>query len=218
MIGKFIVLESIEAAGKGTATEYVTDYVRKRGIPFAFTREPGGTDYAEPIREHMLKWEGKVPPICQAFLSYASRCEHTETMIIPKLEQGINVFSERYYGSALAYQSQTYGFTKAVHNLARPHLREPDLVIFLDLPPEVSMQRMHDSRTAKGIELDEFEKKPIEYFCNVRDTYYGMMDDTWAIVDAQAPLSDVKQKIIALLDHVLGIGTYDHGTRYRSQQ
>jgi dTMP kinase len=210
MIGKFIVLESIEAAGKGTATTYITEYVRRRSIPFAFTREPGGTEFAEPIREHMLKWEGKVPPICQALLSYAARCEHTEQMIIPKLESGINVFSERYYGSALAYQGQTYEHTKAVHELALPHLRKPDLTIFLDLPPEVSMKRMHDSRTAQGIELDEFEKKPIEYFRNVRDTYYDLMDDTWAIVDAEAPLSEVKKNIIALLDKVLGITPYEN--------
>jgi dTMP kinase len=217
MIGKFITLESIEAAGKGTASTYTQEYVQGRGLPFAFTREPGGTEFAEPIREHMLKWEGKVPPICQALLSYASRCEHTESMIIPKLEQGINVFSERYYASALAYQTQTYAYTKAIHDLARPHLREPDLTIFLDLPPEVSMERMHNTRTMRGIELDEFEKKPIEYFRNVRDAYYGLMNDTWVIVDAQAPLPEVKKQIIAHLDKVLGIEPYENDARISGQ-
>jgi dTMP kinase len=217
MIGKFIVLESIEAAGKGTAKDYITDYVQMRGLPFAFTREPGGTEFAEPIREHMLKWEGKVPPICQALLSYAARCEHTAQMIVPKLESGINVFSERYYASALAYQGQTFAQTKVVHALAAPYLRKPDLTIFLDLPPEISMQRMQDSRVAKGIELDEFEKKPIEYFRNVRNTYYDLMDNTWEIVDASAPLPDVKKNIIALLDKVLGIEPYENDARLSGQ-
>lgn len=203
MIGKFIVLESIEAAGKGTATDYVTDYVRQRGIPFAFTREPGGTEFAEPIREHMLKWEGKVPPICQAFLSYASRCEHTETMIIPKLESGINVFSERYYWSALAYQTRTCDKTWAIHEMCADHLIKPDLTILLDLPPEVSFQRMHESRVAKGIALDEFEKKPLSYFAEVREAYHNLIDDSWVVIDAQQPLEEVQRQVLALIDRTV---------------
>ena len=209
MTGKFIVLESLEAAGKGTATDYVTEFARERNLPFVFTREPGGTPYAEPIREHMLAWEGKVPPICQALLSYASRCEHTETLIRPALERGTNVFSERYYASALAYQTQTYNQTHMVHALARQHLIKPDLTILLDISPEISLERMYRSRVEKGIQLDEFEKKDINYFRGVRQAYYEQIDESWVVVDAEQPLEDVKKNIFAILANVLGLSNED---------
>lgn len=205
MNGLFIALESLEAAGKGTATDYVGAFARRRGIDMVFTREPGGTAFAEPIREHMLKNEGKIPPPCQALLSYAARIEHTQSMILPSLREGKHVFTERYYASALSYQTQTYPETQAIHDLVLPYLVKPDLTILLDISPELSLERMHKSRVERGIPLDEFEKKPIEYFRGVRDAYYAQIDESWVIVDASQPLPEVERQIIAILDKKLGL-------------
>ncbi|AFH14732.1 thymidylate kinase [Pseudomonas phage Lu11] len=205
MKGLFIALESLEAAGKGTATDYVGGWARRRGLDMVFTREPGGTEFAEPIRAHMLSWEGKVPPACQALLSYAARVEHTQSHIIPSLNRGAHVFTERYYASALAYQTQTYAETQKVHDLVSQYLVKPDLTILLDISPELSLERMQKSRVERGIELDEFEKKPIEYFRGVRDAYYAQIDDSWAIVDASQPLPEVERQILAILDKKLGL-------------
>jgi dTMP kinase len=203
--GKFIVLESIEAAGKGTATIYVGEHAQKRGLSFLFTREPGGTPYAEALRRLMLDHEGKVPALCQPFLSYASRIQHTEAVIRPALESGTNVFSERYYWSALAYQTRTCDQTQAIHDMCGPHLIKPDLTILLDLPPEVSFERMHRTRVKEGITLDEFEKKPLTYFEEVRSAYHAMIDDSWAVIDAQQPLEEVKRQLLALIDKTVNI-------------
>ena len=214
MMGKLIVLESLEAAGKGTASQYVKEYAADRSLPFVFTREPGGTPFAETIREHMLEHEGKVPPICQALLSYASRADHVEKVIRPALESGQHVFSERYYWSALAYQASTCPQTHAIHDLVHEavNMPKPDLTILLDISPELSLERMHLTRVRQGVKLDEFEKKPIEYFRGVRDRYYAQLDDQWAVVDASQPLQFVQQSIYALLDKVLGISPYENAT------
>uniref|UniRef100_A0AB39CDV2 dTMP kinase n=1 Tax=Pseudomonas phage HRDY3 TaxID=3236930 RepID=A0AB39CDV2_9VIRU len=197
--GKFICLESIEAAGKGTASIYVGDHAIAKGYPMAFTREPGGTPYAETLRRLMLDYEGKVPALCQPFLSYAARIQHTEAVIRPALESGTNVFTERYYWSALAYQTRTCEATEQIHQMADDygHLIKPDLTILLDLPPEVSFERMHATRAGK---LDEFEKKPLSYFAEVREAYYGMIDDSWVVIDAQQPLEEVRRQVLALID------------------
>jgi len=203
MIGKFIALESIEAAGKGTASIYVGDHAKKRGLEMIFTREPGGTPFAEAIRALMLDNEGKIPALCQPFLSYASRIQHTEHLIRPALERGAHVFSERYYWSALAYQTRTCDQTWAIHEMCSEHLIKPDLTILLDLPPEVSFQRMHESRVAKGIALDEFEKKPLSYFAEVREAYHNLSDDSWVVIDAQQPLEEVQRQVLALIDRTV---------------
>jgi len=202
--GKFICLESIEAAGKGTATIYVGEHTQKHGLPFVFTREPGGTPYAEALRRLMLDHEGKVPALCQPFLSYASRIQHTEAVIRPALDSGTNVFTERYYWSALAYQTRTCEATEDIHRMCDEygHLIKPDLTILLDLPPEVSYERMHRTRD----NLDEFEKKPLSYFAEVREAYHAMVDESWVVVDAQQPLEDVKRQILALIDEMVPHG------------
>lgn len=202
MMGKFICLESIEAAGKGTATIYVGDHVKKRGIDMIFTREPGGTPFAETLRRLMLDHEGKIPALCQPFLSYAARIQHTEAVIRPALYKGTHVFTERYYWSALAYQTRTCDRTEEIHQMCddAEHLIKPDLTILLDLPPEVSFRRMHESRVAKGIALDEFEKKPLSYFAEVRETYHRLVDKSWVVIDAQQSPEDVKRQVLALID------------------
>jgi len=200
--GKFICLESIEAAGKGTASIYVGMHAENNDIDMIFTREPGGTPFAETLRRLMLDHEGKVPALCQPFLSYAARIQHTEAVIRPALESGTHVFSERYYWSALAYQTRTCEATEQIHQMADDygHLIKPDLTILLDLPPEVSFRRMHESRVQKGIELDEFEKKPLSYFAEVREAYHDMIDESWVVIDAQQPLEEVRRQILALVD------------------
>lgn len=203
--GKFICLESIEAAGKGTASIYVGEHAVQNGYPMIFTREPGGTPFAETLRRLMLDHEGKIPALCQPFLSYAARIQHTEAVIYPALHSGTHVFSERYYWSALAYQTRTCEATWDIHRMCdeHEHLIKPDLTILLDLPPEVSFQRMHESRVAKGIELDEFEKKPLSYFAEVREAYHGMVDKSWVVIDAQQPLEEVRRQILRLVDETV---------------
>jgi len=205
MMGKFIVLESIEAAGKGTATAYVKEHFKAHGIDCVYTREPGGTPMAEVMREMMLSRAVPMTPIADLLLSYTSRTLHTTDVIIPALEAGRHVFSERYYGSALAYQSQTCPDTQMFHDLIVKHLRKPDLTIFLDISTETSMHRMQETRIAKGIALDKFESKGFDYFEGVRNAYKKQIDDSWIVIDAEQPLENVKEQLCNILNKFLGI-------------
>lgn len=200
-MNKFIVLESIEAAGKGTATAYTKSLCALHKIPMTFTREIGGTAYAEAVREIMLNLtQGytNVASISDLMVAYAARVHHTQNLIIPALEKG-HVFSERYYASTLAYQAVECPETRAVHDLVMPYLRKPDLTILLDIRPETSFARMKETRTDLGIALDKFEQKSLEYFYKVRANYQAQLDDTWILVDAERPLAQVKEQISAII-------------------
>ena len=206
--GSLFVLESIEAAGKGTATTYMKEHFEKCGIPVLFTREIGGTPYAEAIREIMLdmsKDYPNVPTVSDLLIAYAARIEHTQNVIIPALENGVHVFSERYYASTLAYQSIECPETRAVHDLISGYLVKPDLTILLNISPETSVRRMRESRTDVGIELDKFELKSLDYFRAVHKAYHQQIDDTWHIVDAEKSIPEVKQQLCGNLNKFLGI-------------
>ncbi len=204
MRGKFIVLESLEAAGKGTATAYMREYFQQRDIDVLFTREPGGTPYAERIREIMLSTEYQnVPAVSDLLIAYAARIEHTQNVIRPALAAGKHVFSERYYGSTLAYQSQRCPGTFAVHNRLSDYLEVPDLTILLDISPETSLLRMHETRVRHGIALDKFELESRAYFRGVHKAYHDQVDDTWRVIDAERSIDEVKAQLCAVVDQLL---------------
>lgn len=206
MKGKFIVLESLEAAGKGTATTYMRDYFQQRGIDVLFTREIGGTAYAERIREIMLSTEyPDVPAMSDLLIAYAARIEHTQNVIRPALAAGKHVFSERYYGSTLAYQSQRCPATFAVHNRLSDYLEVPDLTILLDISPETSLRRTQETRVQRGIALDKFELEGLSYFQGVHTAYHDQVDSTWRVVDAERSIDEVKAQLCAVVDQLLGI-------------
>lgn len=205
MRGKFIVLESLEAAGKGTATAYMRDYFQQRGDDVLFTREIGGTPYAERIREIMLSTEyPNVPAMSDLLIAYAARIEHTQNVIRPALAAGKHVFSERYYGSTLAYQSQRCPDTFAVHNRLSDYLEVPDLTILLNISPATSLRRMHETRVQRGIALDKFELEGLAYFQGVHKAYHDQVDATWRIVDAERSIDEVKAQLCAIVDQLLG--------------
>lgn len=205
MTGKFIVLESIECAGKGTATDYMKAHFAHANAKVKYTREIGGTPFAERIRDMMLTKEYPIPPASDLMLAYAARIEHTQSMIIPSLEDGYHVFSERYYASTLAYQSQNTPETQAVHDLMLPYLRKPDITLLLDITTDTMMKRMYGMRKASGIELDKFEVKDQDFFEGVRNAYHKQIDDSWVVIDAERSIPEVKEQLCAVLNKFLGI-------------
>ena len=105
MRGKFISLEGGEGAGKSTQVHALADALRERGIDVVVTREPGGSDGAEKIRELLLtgdeeRWSARA----EALLFAAARTDHVDKVIRPALESGIWVLSDRFVDSSLAYQ------------------------------------------------------------------------------------------------------------------
>lgn len=210
MQSKLIVLEGIEAAGKGKASIAILNFLASKGQRVVHTREPGGTPYAEALRTVVTSKEFVTPGICEVMGFYGARCDHTQSLIIPSLESGSHVLSERYYASSFAYQKQTQTELESVHAICQPYLLEPDLVLFLDISPETSVKRMAEQRVAKGIALDKFELRGFEFMKQVRENYLRISKNEtpathkrWCTIDAEQPIEKVHQDIFKILSEAL---------------
>ena len=168
--GKFITFEGGEGAGKTTQSKKFVEYLNNVGIKADWSREPGGCEEAEEIRNLLVngsvaKWDG----ITELLLMNASRRVHTEKRIKPLLKEGYTVVSDRYCDSTLAYQG--YGHrnsVKKIDDMQKIILDDfvPDLTIFLDLDPLIGLKRA-DSR---GI-TNRFEDYDIEFHKRVREGF-----------------------------------------------
>ncbi len=168
--GKFITIEGSEGSGKTTNINYVTDYLKNNDIPFIMTREPGGTPIAEKIRDLLLdKNHTALSHDAELLLMFAARAQHLNELILPNLERGIWVISDRFTDASYAYQGGGRGLSwKKIEQLeqwVQGDLR-PDATILLDVPVEIGMQRVN-SRGA----TDRFEQEQLDFFERIRQTY-----------------------------------------------
>ncbi len=149
--GLFIVLEGVDGAGTTTQTKQLIDGHRRRGLPVHATREPSDGPIGNMLRQILggrvvvPGLRGPRPPSwsTMALLFAADRLDHVEAEILPNLQDGVTVVSDRYVHSSVAYQSVTGDDADAVawvKELNR-HARRPDLTIVLDVPPAVASQR-----------------------------------------------------------------------------
>ena len=145
MKGKFITVEGCEGVGKSTLLSGLKKYLSERGIDAVFTREPGGTEVAEKIREVILDASNSAMTDKAELLLYASaRAQHTEEKILPAVREGKLVICDRYSDSTLAYQGYARGIDKALirslNSVAECGVKI-DATLFLDLDPEKGFLR-----------------------------------------------------------------------------
>ena len=188
--GLFISFEGIDGAGKSThidalvaafKAEFGTDKVVQ-------TREPGGTPLAEKLRQLILN--DAMDALTESFLVFAARRDHLNQVIEPALARGDIVLCDRFTDATFAYQGGGRGFdlkilsyleqtTQQIRRLepdlegksADFTLRQPDLTIWFDLPPEIAAQRLAGARVP-----DKFEAQPVEFFRQVAAGYQQRMD------------------------------------------
>ncbi|HOQ80857.1 MAG TPA: dTMP kinase, partial [Candidatus Cloacimonadota bacterium] len=150
MKGFFITFEGIEGCGKSTQAKLLFDYLVENGYNVTLTREPGGTDISEKIRELLLDCQNsKMNKETEILLYMASRSQHTGELIIPALESGSIVLCDRYFDSTLAYQGYARGIEistiKTINSYASFGLI-PDLTFFLDITIDESFRRIKDKK------------------------------------------------------------------------
>lgn len=166
---RLITLDGIDGAGKSTNLAVMKNWFDSRGLPVLFTREPGGTPLGESLRRILLDPATRSGLRSETLLMFAARQEHLEQVILPALEQGIHVVSDRFTDATFAYQGGGRGVPLAdietLENWVQGSLR-PDLTLLLDVPLAVSMQRIAATR-----EKDRFEQETAEFFTRVRQTY-----------------------------------------------
>jgi dTMP kinase len=198
--GRLIALEGLDGCGKSTQ---VAALVQKLGA--VATVEPGGTSAGKAMRALLLDPDApKLSGRAEALLMTADRAQHVEEMIVPLLEAGTWVVSDRFSASTLAYQGFGRGMDlsmlRSVIAFATGGL-EPDLQILIDVPVEVSRSRKEQ------VPVDKMEKEKDDFFARVRDGYLSLADDDprgWVIVDGTAEPDAVGKSIYDAVTERLG--------------
>jgi dTMP kinase len=203
--GLFITLEGIEGAGKSTAMQFLENYWQSREYPVVLTREPGGTETAEEIREIILRHHHEqVVPAAELLLYFASRAQHVEHLIKPALADRKIVICDRFTDSSYAYQSAgreiAEEYLRSLEQLVQGHL-QPDITILFDLSPEVGC-----ARARQVGEPDRLESEHIEFFKRVRANYLKRareFPNRFRIVDAEQSIEGVEKQLTAILDEIM---------------
>ncbi len=200
MEGKFIVLEGIDGCGKTTQINELSKWLPKSGLinknaTLIKTREPGGSILGREIRDMILKNnESNSPSILTELLLYsADRAEHISKIILPALQNGNWIISDRFSGSTLAYQG--YGreinidIIKKLENIVCQNIK-PDLTFFLEISPEESILRR------KNKVADRIESEGLEFLKKVNHGFKLIaLENNWEIIKASEDLQSISQQI-----------------------
>lgn len=175
MHGKFITLEGIDGAGKSTHLAWLAQFLEACGIGIVVTREPGGTETGEALRELLLDREQHLHRDTEALLMFAARREHLDKVILPALQKGSWVLCDRFTDATYAYQSGGSGLSweriAALEAWVQDSL-QPDLTLFFDVTPELGR-----ARSGRIKEPDRFEQEQAAFFERVRAGYLRRMNE-----------------------------------------
>ena len=203
---RFITLDGIDGAGKSTNLAVMKAWFEKHKLPVLFTREPGGTPAGEALREILLNPATQVSLRTETLLMFAARQQHLETVILPALKNGTHVVSDRFTDATFAYQGGGRGVPlqdiATLEHWVQGNFR-PDLTLLLDVPLEVSMERINQTR-----EKDRFEQEEAEFFNRVREVYLQRANEQperYAVIDSSQSLDAVKNQIETALDSYFGL-------------
>lgn len=203
---RFITLDGIDGAGKSTNLAVMKAWFERHKLPVLFTREPGGTPAGEALREILLNPATQVSLRTETLLMFAARQQHLETVILPALKNGTHVVSDRFTDATFAYQGGGRGVPlqdiATLEHWVQGDFR-PDLTLLLDVPLEVSMARISQTR-----EKDRFEQEAAEFFNRVREVYLqraNEQQERYAVIDSSQSLDAVKNQIETALDSHFGL-------------
>ena len=176
--GRFISFEGTEGVGKTTAIEQLCARLQAHGIDYLRTREPGGSPFAERLRDILLDPNTAINDDTELLLMFAARCDHMEQVILPALQRGTWVICDRFTDSTVAYQ----GFGRAhgdatvrrkIDMLIEQFVEQlPELTLWLDLPVLEGMARANKRSAA-----DRFEQQATEFFTRVHKGFSTLADE-----------------------------------------
>jgi dTMP kinase len=200
--GKFITIDGVEGAGKSTQIDLICSYLHRKGIEVVRTREPGGTDLGEKIRSLLLDVDNKeMHSDTELLLMFSSRNELIQNKIIPALNKGSWVVSDRFTDASFAYQGGGRMLDlNRISKLESWVLGEfqPNLTLFLDVSVDVGMQRV-EARAAK----DRIELEERAFFERVRSVFIDRSKsypERIKLIDASGSISEIHNNIKLFLD------------------
>lgn len=199
--GKFITVEGIDGAGKSTHLAWLERFLQDKGLEVVVTREPGGTALGEALRQLLLDHRQVMHPETEALLMFAARREHLDKVILPALDRGTWVISDRFTDASFAYQGGGRGVAQSkLDNLEQwVHAGfSPDLTVYFDVPVIVGRERLRSTRIA-----DRFEMESNLFFERVRQAYLqraGQFPQRIRVVDGSRPLAEVKTAVAKIME------------------
>ena len=204
MEGKFITLEGIEGSGKSTSLKIIKNFLKDLNIKFILTKEPGGGPLGKDLRKMLLDKKSEISSEVELLLMMADRKNHIDQLVLPNLQKGIWVISDRYLDSTYAYQGggRQLSISKIDDLTELLNLPKPDLTLLFDLTPEIALER-----AAKRSELDRFEREPIEFHRRIRESYRLRAKEEperFRIIDATKDIENVQDQLIKYLRSFIG--------------
>jgi len=197
----FITFEGIDGCGKTTQISRFAATLRKTGIPILVTREPGGTEIGQAIRDILLDVDNtNIAPLAELFLYAADRAQHVAEVIKPALGANKWVISDRYFDATIVYQGvvlEHYDGLIEVLNREATLDCQPDITFLLDCPAEVGLERIA-KRDQQEKKRDRFERKTLDFHIKIRYGYLALANkhkDRFRIIDGTLAEQRVAKKI-----------------------
>lgn len=204
--GVFITVEGVEGVGKSTQLAHIRAYLERAGKRVVMTREPGGTPFAEAVRELLLApRDAPVAPDAELLLMFAARAAHIAECIRPALGRGEWVICDRFTDATYAYQGGGRGVSleriRVLEEFVQRELR-PDVTLLFDAPVAVGLARMRERKGA----ADRFEQEDVAFFERVRQVYLDRVTAEprrFKVVNAAQAVEQVRADVEAALARVL---------------
>jgi dTMP kinase len=205
--GIFITIEGPDGSGKTTIINMLAENLQKEGFEVVATREPGGIEIAEQIRQVILDRDNTaMDPRTEALLYAAARRQHLAEKVKPALEKGKIILCDRFVDSSLAYQGYARGLgIDEVYSINEFAIEDmmPQLTLYFDLAPELGLERINKN---KGREVNRLDLENLEFHQKVREGYMILADrfaDRIVKIDASRELNSVYEDAEAKIKDVL---------------
>ncbi|KIL52489.1 dTMP kinase [Jeotgalibacillus soli] len=201
--GLFITVEGPEGAGKTSVIKKIEETLQERGQTILLTREPGGIEIAEKIREVILNPEHKaMEGRTEALLYSAARRQHLVEKVLPALEQGITVLCDRFIDSSLAYQGHARGLgideVWGINQFAIGDMM-PDCTLYFDIDPAIGMARIAQN---KGREVNRLDLEGMSFHHKVREGYLMLLErfpERIHSIDASRSFEEVYEEALSIV-------------------
>ena len=199
MRGKFLTLEGVDGAGKSTHLDWIARRLEAAGKKVVVTREPGGTPLGEELRKLLLTQPMHLET--ETLLMFAARREHLDKVILPALDAGSWVLSDRFTDASFAYQGGGRGLDLGRIEVLESWVQQglqPDLTLVFDLSVEEAKRR----RSAATAIPDRFEQEDLDFFTRVRAVYLARVDGQpkrLRLIDASQTIENIRKSLEQIL-------------------
>jgi len=203
--GYLLTLEGIEGAGKSTAVQIISNFLQQYNIDFIITREPGGTEIAERIREIILNnYQERMHPDTEILLYFASRAQHINNVILPSLENGKMIICDRFTDATYAYQGGGRGLSNEKISILEKLVQntlKPNFTLLFDVTVNSGFNRILNNR-----KFDRIENEKYAFFRRIRNKYLQLANnepDRFHIINSNNSLTQVTHDIISIMKFIV---------------